>query len=67
MNQAEKDGLFKLFGTMKNDKFSSIKGIGLGLCISKMIVEAFDGSITVESEPDKGSSFTYKFIIHPED
>lgn len=52
---------------MKNDKFSSIKGIGLGLCISKMIVEAFDGSITVESEPDKGSSFTYKFIIHPED
>jgi signal transduction histidine kinase len=59
MTKEEKENLFQLFGTMRNDQYSNIKGIGLGLCISRMIVESFGGQITVDSEPEQGSTFTF--------
>lgn len=49
MNKKEKENLFKLFGTMKNTRESNTQGVGLGLCISRMIVESFDGTVQVES------------------
>jgi len=42
-------------------------GTGLGLALTKTIVELQHGSITVESQPDKGSIFTVVLPITLED
>ena len=39
------------------------RGIGLGLPISKNLVEANGGSIAVESEEGRGSTFTLRLPI----
>src|SRR5262249_33737120 len=45
------------------DEFMTTKrgGLGLGLAISKRIVEQLDGTIDVESEASKGTVFTVTF------
>jgi len=35
-------------------------GIGLGLVISKQIVEQYEGSIQVKSIPGEGSTFSFR-------
>jgi len=37
------------------------RGLGLGLAISKRIIEQLDGTIAVESEVGRGTSFTMRF------
>ena len=39
------------------------RGLGLGLAISKRIVEQLDGTITVTSEVGRGTAFTLRFPI----
>jgi PAS domain S-box-containing protein len=43
---------------------TKIKGIGMGLALSKKIIEANDGRIEVQSESGKGSTFTVYLPIH---
>jgi len=38
-------------------------GMGLGLTISKMIVQQLGGKIDVESRPDVGSLFYFSFPV----
>lgn len=47
--------VFERFERVKTDY--NINGLGLGLFISKQIVEAHSGSMNVESGPEKGSMF----------
>ena len=53
----ELDRIFNRFYRVKNEKTRFITGTGLGLPIVKSIVEAHDGTIRVDSEVDKGSTF----------
>ena len=52
------DKIFDRFFRVKNDKTRFITGTGLGLPIVKGLVEALQGRISVDSMPEKGSTFT---------
>lgn len=44
---------------------ANVAGLGLGLWIVRQIVEAMGGTITVESEPDAGATFTVELPLEP--
>lgn len=53
-----------IFKRFYRSRFSKDKqGIGLGLPLAKMIVEAHNGMIEVNSEPGKGTVFTVHLLI----
>lgn len=52
------DKIFDSFSQERNRNTNGIKGTGLGMAISKLLANAMDGDITVESELDVGSTFT---------
>lgn len=56
-----KNRIFERFERVGDAK--QISGLGLGLFIVKELVEAHQGSIWVESELGKGSSFFVKFPV----
>lgn len=50
--------LFQEFVRIKNKKTEGIRGTGLGLAIVKKLVELYQGTVSVESEPDIGTTFS---------
>jgi signal transduction histidine kinase len=49
--------LFKEFVRIKNPKTKDILGSGLGLSTVKKIAEIYNGTCSVQSKPDVGSTF----------
>lgn len=60
MNEEEQAEAFTKFFRAGGVRNSTIPGVGLGLPISKAIVEAHGGTITLVSEPGRGTTFTVK-------
>lgn len=58
MSQEFKDHIFDSFTREQNDHVNKIEGSGLGMAISKMIVDMMEGTIKVDSEAGKGTIFT---------
>jgi len=56
----EKDRIFDRFYRADKSRSRQMGGHGLGLAIAKWIVETHKGKIDVESEQEKGSTFTVR-------
>ncbi len=50
--------MFEPFSQERNETTASIQGTGLGLTVVKQLVDGMNGTITVESELNKGTVFT---------
>lgn len=54
----EQTQIFQKFVRGSDAKREGIRGVGIGLALVKGIVEAHGGSVRLESEPGRGSTFT---------
>jgi len=63
INPEQQSRLFQVFQQAEDSTARKFGGTGLGLSISKAIVELMGGSIWVESEFGKGSSFKFRIKV----
>lgn len=59
----EQERLFTKFFRSQNLAVQNVPGTGLGLAISRSLVELQGGQIWAESEPGKGSTFTFTLPV----
>ena len=55
--------LFQFFSQVSSSKNINKSGMGLGLTISKMIIQQLGGEIEVKSEPGVGSTFFFSIPL----
>ena len=59
--------LFRFFGCLTKSRDINKGGMGLGLTISKMIIQQLGGDIGVTSVEGKGSKFTFTLPLDESD
>ncbi|GAB3609255.1 hypothetical protein GCM10027414_13800 [Humibacter ginsengiterrae] len=60
ISKTDQARLFDRFFRTRDVREEAIQGVGIGLTIVKTIVDAHGGTILVESEPGRGSTFTVR-------
>jgi two-component system, sensor histidine kinase and response regulator len=65
MSKEETAKLFGEFVRIKNAKTRNIMGSGLGLSIVRKLATLYGGDVTVESQPDVGTTFTVRLPVSP--
>ncbi|WP_147677020.1 ATP-binding protein [Algibacter pacificus] len=63
ISEDQKEHIFNAFTQADNNQDNNHNGFGLGLTISKKLVEFLGGKITLESELNKGSTFMLKIPV----
>lgn len=64
MSREEQDKIFKSFSQVDASITRKYGGTGLGLVITKQLVELMGGSINLESEKGKGSTFSFNLRLY---
>ena len=59
----KQEAIFEKFVRLERDMHSVVRGSGLGLFITRQLVEAMKGKITVESNGVKGEGSTFSFTL----
>lgn len=67
MSEEYQKKIFEPFSRAEDSRVSKIEGTGLGMAIAMNIIHMMNGTITLESAPGKGSSFTVTVFLKQQD
>ncbi|MBO1698686.1 response regulator [[Clostridium] symbiosum] len=59
--------IYESYSRVDGTRIHKTEGAGLGMAITKYIVDAMEGTIEIQSEPDKGSEFLLTFDFEKAD
>lgn len=65
IKEDEHELIFEKFYRAKDQRISAIVGSGLGLALARQVIRMHAGDITVQSQLNKGSTFTLSVPLHP--
>ncbi|MDR2599700.1 MAG: response regulator [Oscillospiraceae bacterium] len=63
ISDEQKESIFEVFEQSNASNAAKQSGLGIGLALSKRILNLMDGNITVESELGKGAKFEFNCVL----